>query len=149
MTHTEFDLFQVDLIKEVFQMNNTKGKEYSNGVDRFGNFNRLSLALGIPNITVGWIYLAKHLDSIASFVRNQEVYSTESIRGRIVDAITYLTLIAGMVEEVQAQPPVEVASNLDKKVCFLCNKEFKPYEWITNNPGGLEHPFHANGCPEK
>jgi len=148
MTHTQFDTFQAELIKEVVVMKDTKGKEYSNGDERFGNFNRLALALGIPNITVGWIYLAKHLDSIASFIRNQKMYSTEPIRGRIVDAITYLTLIAGMIEENQTRTPTMVASNLDKKTCFVCNKEFKPNEWITTIIGD-DRPFHTKKCTEK
>lgn len=99
MTHKQFDEFQLDLIKEVIAMKDTKGKEYANGEDRFGNFNRLALALDLKPYQVGYVYLAKHLDSIASYCKLGTTCSNETIRGRIVDAITYLTLIAGMIEE--------------------------------------------------
>lgn len=99
MTHAEFDNFQDTLLDEVVEIKNTKGVEYANGEDRFGNFRRLSLSLGLTPEQVGWVYLAKHLDSLQSYIRIGQTFSNESIRSRFVDAITYLTLIAGMVEE--------------------------------------------------
>jgi hypothetical protein len=39
------------------------------------------------------------LDGIASFMKTHQTFSNEGVRGRIVDAITYLTLIGGMIEE--------------------------------------------------
>ena len=80
-------------------MRDTKAKEYANSADRFANFRRLAESLGLQDYQVGWVYAAKHLDSLASFMRNGKTLSTETIRGRFVDAITYLTLIAGMVDE--------------------------------------------------
>jgi hypothetical protein len=99
MTFEEFDKFQAELLAEVTAMGETKGKEYAHAEDRFANFNRLAGELGVSNLTVAWIYLKKHLDSIASYVKDNKTYSVEPIRGRIVDAITYLTLIAGMIED--------------------------------------------------
>ena len=99
MTRKEFNIFQEILINEVIAMKDTKGKEYANSESRFANFDRLAASLGIPNIQVAWIYTAKHLDSIASYCRTGQTFSSEPIRGRIVDAIVYLTLIAGMIEE--------------------------------------------------
>lgn len=96
MTFDEFNLFQQKLLEEVVCMRDTKGKEYANSKDRFANFNRLANQLDMTNLQVAWVYLAKHLDSIASYCRNGKTFSTESIRGRFVDAITYLTLMAGM-----------------------------------------------------
>lgn len=100
MTFEDFDKWQAELWAECVKMRDTKGREYSHEKDRFANFNRLANELGISNVTVGWVYLKKHLDSIASYVKDGKTYSTESIRGRIVDAIVYLTLIGGMIEEV-------------------------------------------------
>ncbi len=105
MNHTEFDDYQKSLIYKVVEMKDTKGKEYSNGEDRFGNFNRLAAQLDMTNIQIGWVYLAKHLDSIASYCRTGQSFSTEGIEGRIVDAIVYLTLIAGMIEETRKSNP--------------------------------------------
>ena len=99
MTFEEFDKFQEGLLNEVVGMKDTKGREYAHSADRFANFNRLSEKLGLPNTVIGWVYCKKHIDGIESYVRDNQVYSTEGVRGRIVDAIVYLTLIAGMIEE--------------------------------------------------
>ncbi len=99
MTFAEFDELQDTILVLVKRMRDTKGKEYANSEDRFANFNRLAAQLGLTNIQVGWVYTAKHLDSIAQYCRTQKTYSDEPIMGRIVDAIVYLTLIGGMIEE--------------------------------------------------
>jgi hypothetical protein len=99
MTHEAFNDYQAKLLAEVVGMGATKGREYSHSDDRFANFNRLSEALGIPNYRIGWIYAMKHKDGIESYVKYGKEYSTEGVRGRIVDLITYLTLIGGMIEE--------------------------------------------------
>lgn len=100
MTFKEFDKFQTDLLQEVVGIGKTKGKEYANGLERFGNFMRLAPRLGISTQTIAWIYLVKHLDAIEHYINIDLLEPTsEPIRGRIVDAIVYLTLIAGMIEE--------------------------------------------------
>lgn len=99
MTFEQFDKFQAELLEEVVKMNNTKGKEYANGEDRFGNFNRLSAELGISPAQIGWVYLTKHLDSLRQYIRTGKTHSEESPYGRFLDAIVYLTLIAGMCKE--------------------------------------------------
>ena len=99
MTFGDFDKFQAELLAEVVGMRNTKGREYAGTEDRFANFRRLADDLGIPDYQVGWVYTRKHLDSIASYMKNGKTFSSETIRGRFVDAIVYLTLIAGMLEE--------------------------------------------------
>ena len=98
MTHQKFDDFQNVLLRKVVGMRDTKGKEYSNSESRFANFDRLAAELGLTNIQVAWVYTKKHLDGIASYCRTEKILS-EPIEGRIVDAIVYLTLIAGMIEE--------------------------------------------------
>jgi hypothetical protein len=99
MTFEEFDRFTEGLFEDVMKMRDTKGKEHANSADRFGNFNRLASRLDMPREKVLLVYLTKHMDSIDSYVVNSKTFSTETIRGRIVDAITYLTLLAGMIQE--------------------------------------------------
>ncbi len=100
MTHSAFNSYQATVLEQVIKMKDTKGKEYANNDgERFANFNRLAAMLDMTNIQVAWIYLAKHLDSISSYCRTGQTFSSEPIEGRIVDAITYLTLIAGMIHE--------------------------------------------------
>lgn len=99
MTFDQFNKYQEQLLAQVVAMKDTKGREYANSESRFANFDRLSTQLNLKNYQIGWVYLAKHLDSIASFCKSGRTFSTETIQGRIVDAIAYLTLIGGMIQE--------------------------------------------------
>lgn len=99
MTFDAFDKFAEGVIAQVLTMRDTKGREYAGAADRFGNFNRLADRMGITRQQVWQVYATKHMDSIETFIREGQTYSTESIQGRIVDEITYLLLLAGMVEE--------------------------------------------------
>lgn len=99
MTFEDFDKFTEEILTEVRKMRDTKGKEYARTKDRFDNFNRLGVTLNLPRYKVWQVYFYKHIDSINSYVDNGTEFSEEKIRGRIVDAVTYLLLLAGMIEE--------------------------------------------------
>lgn len=99
MTFPEFDEFFESLIVDCKAMRDTKGKEYAHSLSRFANFDRAAERLGISRLVVANVYLHKHLDSVDSYIKNGLVFSTESFRSRIVDAITYLSLIAGMAAD--------------------------------------------------
>lgn len=75
-------------------------KEYANSVNAFGNFERLSTRLGVSREKVLLVYLSKHLDGIDAYV-NGHKSQRESVTGRINDAIVYLCLLRGMVEDSQ------------------------------------------------
>lgn len=131
MTFPEFDTFSEKLLNQVVNMKNSKGKEYANSEDRFANFDRLSERLGVSNTIVGWIYLTKHLDAIESYINHSRTYSGETIQGRIVDAICYLTLIAGMIQEqedfqeeagqVEEQPDPPHQPRAENKILWNCH----------------------------
>lgn len=102
MTFQDFDTYSTELLAKVTNMRNTKGKEYAGDNDRFDNFNRLAVKCGKLDRKLVWlVYFTKHIDAIESYISNGREFSTESIEGRIVDAITYLTLLAGMIKEEQ------------------------------------------------
>ena len=102
MTFSEFDEYQDELLEKVREVKNTKGREYAGTEDRFSNFNRLAADLDLDRLKICQVYLTKHLDAIKSYVRQKRIFSTESVEDRIVDAITYLTLLAGMIKESQS-----------------------------------------------
>lgn len=64
----------------------------------FRNFEQLSNELGITREKVLWIFLKKHLDGILAYINGYES-QRESVEGRINDAVVYLTLLRGMVED--------------------------------------------------
>jgi hypothetical protein len=100
MTFEEFDTFFDELMAECRHMRTTKGKEYAHSSeDRFANFKRIAERKNVKPALVASIYLQKHMDGIESFINTGVIHSTERVRGRIVDAITYLGLIAGILHE--------------------------------------------------
>lgn len=100
MTRGEFTHFQRGFMEQCVQVAKSKGNEYSGLEDTHANFKRLADKLGLTKEKVLMVYLAKHMDSIDSFIRNgcDEAGLTEPIQGRILDAVNYLTLLAAMFE---------------------------------------------------
>ena len=74
-------------------------KEYARkSSNAFANFERIGDNLKISREEVLLVYLLKHIDGICSYA-NGHKSQREDIRGRITDAIVYLCLFWGMVEE--------------------------------------------------
>ena len=74
-------------------------KEYAQDIENvFANFERVGEQLTIDRQQVLWVYLYKHIDGIASFIKGHKS-QREDVRGRIVDVIVYLTLLWGMIDE--------------------------------------------------
>ena len=89
-------------IKKIFlQIQKTREegqKEYARRSDNaFANFERISESLELKREEVLLVYLLKHIDGICSFVKGHKS-QREDIRGRLTDAIVYLCLLWGMVE---------------------------------------------------
>lgn len=104
MTHEEFSKLQLALIDKVLKITETKGREYANNDnDRLANFKRAAQRKGIAPLVALGVFLDKHMDSIDSYIRCERTFSNESIESRIVDAITYLTLLWGLIVEEQEQ----------------------------------------------
>ena len=100
MTRQEFEHYQAILFSKCADIATAKGNEYSGLEDAHMNFKRLGHKLGLPPEKVLMVYLTKHMDSIDSFIRSglDSSHLTEPIEGRIIDAITYLSLLAALIE---------------------------------------------------
>ena len=74
-------------------------KEYARKQDNvFANFERVAEHINTSREKVLMVYMLKHIDGISSFV-NGHKSQREDVRGRITDAIVYLCLLWGMIEE--------------------------------------------------
>ena len=74
-------------------------KEYARkNSNAFANFERVGKNLDIQREEVLLVYLLKHIDGICSFVKGHKS-QREDVRGRLTDAIVYLCLLWGMVDE--------------------------------------------------
>lgn len=86
-----------------------KGHAYSGDADAFANFKRNAEAVGLTKYQILLVYMRKHIDAITTAIKdnpNSPVDKSESIIGRIDDAVNYLDLLAGMLEE--DMKPVEI-----------------------------------------
>ena len=74
-------------------------KEYARkNNNAFANFERVGENLDIQREEVLLVYLLKHIDGICSFVKGHKS-QREDVRGRLTDAIVYLCLLWGMIED--------------------------------------------------
>ena len=95
------------LIQKIFQQIQTTReagqKEYARQQNNaFANFERVADYIDSDRQKVLLTYLLKHIDGICSFVNGHQS-QREDVRGRITDAIVYLCLLWGMVEDTESK----------------------------------------------
>ena len=99
MKKDSFDKLFNNIIDQVKSTRDQGQKEYAHtDLNVFANFRRTGKQLGISKEKVLMIFLLKHMDGIIAHINGHES-QREDIRGRIKDAIVYLTLYWGMVED--------------------------------------------------
>lgn len=99
MTRDELRQVFEQMFEECMALREAGQREYARAEDNaFGNFERVAEWLGITREQALLVYLLKHLDGIASYVEGHES-QREDVRGRINDAVVYLGLLRGMVEQ--------------------------------------------------
>ena len=80
-----------------------KGQEYSGDSDRLSNFKRGATNTGMTPLQVCFIYMSKHYDSLATYVKKDAGGYTqilsEPIDGRLDDLINYCILIKALIAE--------------------------------------------------
>jgi len=98
MKHREM-IALIDRILDTVKNMHTKGqKEYAMNKDNvFANFQRIANQTGNAQEMVLWIYLMKHIDGIASYIKGH-VSQRENVKGRLTDAIVYLCMLWVMIE---------------------------------------------------
>ena len=78
-------------------------KEYARKQNNaFANFERVAEHVGTSKEKVLMVYLMKHIDGITSFVNGHQS-QRENVRGRITDAIVYLCLLWGMIDNEKSK----------------------------------------------
>jgi len=98
MKHTEM-LSLINAIFEQVEIIHTEGqKEYAMDEDNvFANFDRIANQINMDREIVLWVYLMKHIDGIASYLKGHRS-QREEVQGRLTDAIVYLCILWGMIE---------------------------------------------------
>ena len=99
MKHKQM-LDKINMIFHTIRDTHIKGqKEYAMSEDNvFANFERIGEQTGFDKKMVLWIYLMKHIDGIASYLKGHKS-QREDVTGRLTDAIVYLCILWGMIED--------------------------------------------------
>lgn len=98
MTKDRYDEFFAEIIDEIKETRDEGQKEYAHDVvNVFANFERTARQLSTTRDKVLMTFLMKHMDGIIAHV-NGHTSQREDVRGRIKDAIVYLTLLWAMAE---------------------------------------------------
>ena len=88
-------------LDEVLKIRDAGQKEYARTEDNvFANFERVAEYTGVSRESVLMVYLLKHIDGIMAHI-NGHKSQREDVSGRITDAIVYLLLFRGMIEDGQ------------------------------------------------
>ena len=98
MTRKDFTEFLKERFVDILELNYTKGNDYAGDEDVFANFKRNAQRLGLQPHEVWGVYFMKHIDAIETYLRTGNLES-EPIESRIDDAILYLLLLRGMIED--------------------------------------------------
>jgi hypothetical protein len=99
MTYEQMKRTVRSQLKEVLKTRDAGQKEYAHDIDNvFANFERCSNLLDIPREKALMVYFLKHVDGIAAHVKGHQS-QREDVTGRITDAIVYLCLLRGMIED--------------------------------------------------
>jgi hypothetical protein len=90
------------IFKDVLSMAETKGAAYAQQGDTLDNFKKVADATGQTMFQVWQVYFQKHILSINNAIMADPdfpVEHTEGMEGRILDAVTYLTLLQCLLTE--------------------------------------------------
>jgi hypothetical protein len=98
MTRAEFQKLMQSQFDDLLEINTRKGHDYAGDEDALENFKRHAGNLGLTPEQIWAVYASKHWDSIITYCR-EGVVASEPIEGRIDDALLYLFLLRGLVEE--------------------------------------------------
>lgn len=103
MKQADFEKLVDESVAQMRELLIVKGGEYAGSEDRLANFKRGAGLTGATAMQVLFIYLSKHYDAIATYIRddavNVERPRSESIRGRVHDALNYLLLLEALIVE--------------------------------------------------
>ena len=99
MTYKDMQKVVRRQLKQVLKIRDAGQKEYARTENNvFANFERVSSFTGVSREQALMTYLLKHIDGIMAHI-NGHKSQREDVSGRITDAIVYLLLLQGMIDD--------------------------------------------------
>lgn len=103
MHQQQFEKLVTETLASTRELLVVKGGEYAGSDDRLANFKRGAALTGCTSLQCLFIYMSKHYDAIATFVRDEAAGitrpRTEPIEGRLDDLINYCLLAKALIAE--------------------------------------------------
>ena len=104
MTDSEWEEVVRRTVASISAISSSKGREYTqDSNDRLANFKRAGSRTRLHPMTLLFVYLDKHMNSITTYVNDTAAGDrrrlSEPIEGRIDDAIMYLLLLKGLIAD--------------------------------------------------
>lgn len=107
MTNDELRIIFTSTVRDIASLLDIKGGEYADDTDRLSNFKRGAALAGVTPLQCALIYMSKHYDAVATFVRDDAEGRTrprsETINGRLDDMINYCVLLKALIAETQGR----------------------------------------------
>lgn len=101
MTREQLAAVMDRVFEECRALRDAGQKEYARREENaLANFERVAERVGVSREKVLMVYLEKHMDGIHAWITGHRS-QRESVKGRINDAIVYLTILRGMVEDAE------------------------------------------------
>lgn len=105
MKHDHMIELMSDIMTEIMDTHRKGQKEYAMDEDNvFANFERIAEQTGFDKKMILWIYFMKHVDGIASYLKGHQS-QREDVRGRLTDAMVYLSILWGMIDSEDMKYP--------------------------------------------
>ena len=103
MTYKDMQKVVRRQLKQVLKIRDAGQKEYARTQDNvFANFERVSSFTGVSREQALMTYLLKHIDGLMAHI-NGHKSQREDVSGRITDAIVYLLLLQGMIDDGKSE----------------------------------------------
>jgi hypothetical protein len=118
MNRNELNKIFEETVQECRDILFSKNMEYSKNENSLENFDSGAKIAEISVLKVWYIYFHKHLNSLETYIREGEVFSNESIEGRIYDIINYLIILRALIDRVKKE---ENKSSIEKDKILLEN----------------------------
>lgn len=112
MNRQEFGILRDAAYKQIASINDVKGHDYAGDEDALANFKEAARQLGVSPYVIWYVYFHKHWSAIQTFLKEGDVAS-EPIEGRIYDAILYLFLLLGLIQDSVVNPSETIALSND------------------------------------
>jgi len=113
MQQDEFEKVVLGTMEQCRQLLVVKGGEYAGSADRLANFKRGADLTGVTPLQCLFVYMSKHYDAMATFVRDDargEIRPrSEPIEGRLDDLVNYCLLAKALLAE--RGPQIKISSN--------------------------------------